>query len=135
MSNSFEKSAVRFASGMLVLAVGVGIASSSLAAAGSEPSAVRCEIHVKERAGGVTLEGIAFAETAIKGSYQLVVTKSGGGGSSNINQGGEFQTAVGRNTSLGTVMLSGNGGSYNARLKVMWDGHSTECSEKVRGSL
>lgn len=135
MSSSHEKSAVRLVPQVLGLALGAGIVGSALAAAGSEQTAVRCEIQVKERAGGVTLEGIAFAKTAINGSYQLLVTKSGGGGSSNINQGGEFKTLPGRNTSLGTVMLGGDGGTYAAKLKVMWDGRSTECSEKVRGGL
>ncbi len=121
--------------GVAGLALGLVGVGTTIATAKSEPTAVRCEIQVKSSAGGVTIEGVAIAKTAIDGSYRLVITKSGGGGSSNINQGGEFSSAGGNRTSLGTVVLGGDGGSYTAKLTVLWDGHSAQCSEKVRGSL
>lgn len=138
MSSIYDSSGTRLVPGVLALAVGLGIIGSAIAAAGSteaDQDAVRCAIEIKQRAGDVSLEGVVFSKTAIDGSYQLVVTKSGGGGSSNINQGGEFRTQPGRNTSLGIVMLSGDSGSYTAKLKVDWKGNSTECREKVRGNL
>ncbi len=138
MFSIYDVSGVRLVPGVLGLAAGVGIIGSAIAAGGSavaEQDGVRCAIEIKQRAGDVSLEGVVFSKTAIDGSYQLVVTTSGGGGSSNINQGGEFRAQPGSNTSLGTVMLGGDGGSYTAKLKVNWNGHSTECREKVRGSL
>jgi hypothetical protein len=119
-------------------ALGVGvlgvIASGTERVDASQP--VRCEIQVvKEHGNNVTLEGVVFAKTAIEGSYQLRVSKSGGGGSSNINQTGDFSAGPGEPSTLGTVTLGGDGGSYVARLTVTWDGGSIECTERVGGTL
>lgn len=138
MLNILERRPVRLTPTVLSLAVGLGVIGIVAAGAGSVEAAaggVRCEVQIKARSGGVTLEGIVHSNAAIDGTYQLVVTKSGGGGSSDINQGGAFSAVAGEDTSLGTVMLGGNGGSYTAKLKVKWNGNSTECREKVSGSL
>lgn len=95
---------------------------------------VRCDIQVSGRGGGVTLEGVVYAKTAVEGSYRLRVTQSGGSGSSNINQGGDFNAGPGGAVSLGTVTLGGSG-AYVARLEVSWGGGHTVCSERVGGSL
>jgi hypothetical protein len=100
---------------------------------GAQP--VWCEIQVKERGNSVALEGVVFAKTAVDGSYQLRVSKSGGGGSSNISQSGDFSAGPGVPSTLGTVTLGGDGGSYVARLTVMWDGGSIDCTERVGGTL
>lgn len=117
---------------------GIGAINSSIervdaGANGSQP--VRCEIQVKERGHSVALEGVVFATTAIEGSYQLRVSKSGGAGSSDINQSGGFSAAPGERSTLGLVALGGDGGSYLAKLKVTWNGGSIECTERVRGVL
>ena len=138
MRNIREPRPVRFTPRALGLAMGLGVIGTVAAGAASVEAAsdsIRCEIQVTSRSGGVSLEGIVHANAAIDGSYQLVITKSGGGGRSDIAQGGEFSAAPGKATSLGTVMLGGNGGSYTAKLKVKWNGNSTECREKVSGSL
>ena len=137
MLNILEPRPVRFAPRALSLALGLGVIGTAVAAGTIDAASdgVRCEIQVKDRSGSVTLEGLVHSNAAIDGSYQLVVTKSGGGGSSNINQGGAFSTVPGKETSLGTIMLGGNGGSYTAKLKVMWNGSSAECREKIHGGL
>jgi hypothetical protein len=99
----------------------------------SEP--IRCEIQVNERGPSVTLEGVVFAKTAIEGTYQLRVSKSGGGGSSDINQSGDFSAGPGEPSTVGTVMLGGDGGSFIAKLTVTWNGGSIECIERVGGTL
>ncbi len=104
----------------------------SASAAGDE---MHCEIAVEEQAGRVTLEGFVDAASSISGSYELLVTNKGGGGSSDIWQGGEFSAKSGTRTPLGTVVLAGDGGSYTAKLKIKWDGKSAECRKSVRGSL
>jgi hypothetical protein len=118
-------------------ALGVGaigvIASGIERVDASQP--MRCEIQVKERGNAVALEGVVFAKTAVTGSYQLRVSKSGGGGSSDISQSGDFRAGPGEPSTLGTVTLGGDGGSYIARLTVTWDGGSIECTERVGGTL
>ncbi|HZA01655.1 MAG TPA: curli-like amyloid fiber formation chaperone CsgH [Hyphomicrobiaceae bacterium] len=122
-------------------ALGVGVIGAidgSIERVGGGPSAsqpIRCEIQVKEHGNNVALQGVVFAKTAVEGSYQLRVSKSGGAGSSDINQSGEFSAGPGEPGTLGTVTLGGDGGSYVAKLTVTWHGGSTECTERVRGTL
>ena len=126
---------------LLPAALGIGAAGTihgSIERVGAGPTAsqpLRCEIQVQERGNSVALQGLVFAKTAIEGSYQLRVSKSGGGGSSDINQSGDFSAGPGEPSTLGTVSLGGDGGSYVARLTVTWDGGSIECTERVGGTL
>jgi hypothetical protein len=118
-------------------ALGVGVIS--VIASGIErvdaSQSIRCEIQVKEHGNAVALEGVVFAKNAVEGSYQLRVSKTGGGGSSDINQSGDFSAGPGEPSTLGTVTLGGDGGSYIARLTVTWDGGAIECTERVGGTL
>jgi hypothetical protein len=127
--------------GFLPAALGIGAAGATHGSiervgagqTGSQP--VRCEIQVRERGNSVALEGVVFASTTIEGSYQLRVSKSGGGGSSDINQSGGFSAGPDGPSTLGTVTLGGDGGAYVAKLTVTWHGGSTECTERVGGTL
>ena len=126
---------------LLPAALGIGAAGAihgSIERVGAGPTAsqpLRCEIQIQEHGTSVALEGVVFAKTAVEGSYQLRVTKSGTAGSSDINQSGDFSAGPGEPGRLGTVTLGGDGGSYVARLTVTWDGGSIECTERVRGTL
>jgi hypothetical protein len=119
------------AAGILTLALGFGLTGAtgvpSTAAAAS--GGVSCEINVSPRAGGVALQGMVRADHAVAGSYELIVTQSGGGGGSDIQQAGEFSAGAGRSAALGTVVLGGAGGNFKARLKLTWDGSTTQCRE------
>ena len=112
---------------LVSLVVAGALASTVTAEAGS--GSIRCEIHANPSSGGVALEGIVYAKSAVQGSYTFRVSKSGGSGSSDINQSGDFSAAPGAPGSLGTVSLGG-GGSYRARLEVTTDGGSASCSER-----
>jgi hypothetical protein len=125
---------------LLPAALGVGAAGAihgSIERVGEQTASqpLRCEIQVQEHGNSVSLAGVVFAKTAVAGSYQLRVTKSGGAGSSGINQSGDFSAGPGEPGRLGTVTLGGDGGSYVAKLTVTWDGGSIECTERVRGTL
>jgi hypothetical protein len=126
---------------LLPAALGVGAAGAihgSIERVGDGQTAsqpLRCEIQVQERGNRVSLEGVVFAKTAVAGSYQLRVSKSGAAGSSAINQSGDFSAGPGEPGKLGTVTLGGDGGSYVARLTVTWHGGSIECTERVGGTL
>lgn len=115
------------------LGLGFVFMSADGASAGSAPG-LRCEIYQSQHGGGVVLEGVVFSNTAASGSYQFKVSKSGGGGSSDINQGGDFSVSAGGKSTVGSVSLGGDGG-YTATLRVTADGHSTACKERTGGSL
>ncbi len=128
--------------GMLVLglvalgAIGImGSHSDVVQAETNSAHPVRCPIQVERRSSGIELKGMVFASSAVAGSYQMLVSSSGGGGSSNINQAGEFEAQPGTPAMLGMVTLGHDGGTYVAKLRVVWNGNSIECTERVRGSL
>lgn len=94
---------------------------------------VRCEIKIEEIGAGVQLQGVVTANRAVQGAYELQVSKSGGGGRSNISQAGDFDARPNVPAKLGIVQLGGDGGTYRATLKVMWDGEEIECEKRVGG--
>lgn len=83
-----------------------------------------CEVRATKVSGGVRLQAVAFSGNAGSGEYELTVDKSGGGGSSNTSQGGDFEVGSGGESVLSEVTLSG-GGSAVARLTVSWSGGGT----------
>lgn len=121
----------------LALGLGVMIVAAQTGEGGMKAEAadgsVRCEIQVKELRSGVQLEGVVIAKKAVQGSYNLQVSSSGGGGRSSINQGGDFDAQPNAPAKLGVVTLGGDGGSYRAKLKVIWNGEEIECEKKIGG--
>lgn len=116
--------------------LGLGmIGVTAVTAKQSETAPLRCEIKVKDQGGNVALEGIVRADAATEGAYHFRVSKSGGGGSANIDQRGDFKAGPDNPGRLGSVMLGTNGGTYVAKLTVTANGQTFECSEKVGGSL
>ncbi len=125
---------------VLSIALALGTLAGAAAAFGAghveaSASGMTCRIDVKKRSGTTVLEGIVVSRTAIAGSYDIVVAKSGGGGSSDINQSGSFEAAPGRETSLGIVTLGGDAGRYKAKLTVKKIGSTIECHESAAGAL
>ena len=126
---------LRFVAVPLALSLGViSMIDSNTrpAAAGSSgPDLVRCEIRVKNHGSTLTLEGVALAKASVSGSYSMQISSSGGGGSSDIDQSGDFSASPGAPGSLGVVNLSGSGARYVARLHVTWNGGSAQCTKSV----
>ena len=127
------KTAILVLSAPVVLGLGA-LSVASVAADQNDSGSIRCEIHEKTTRAGVALEGVVTSKTAVEGSYRLKVTASGAAGSSDINQSGEFTAGAKTASSLGSVMLGGNG-SYDARLDVTIDGRTIRCSKRVGGTL
>lgn len=130
-----------YGSRIVTLALGLGVmivAAQSgddgmTAKAASGP--VRCEIQVEKLGSGVQLQGVVFANEAVQGAYEMQVSKSGGGGRSNINQAGGFDAGPRAPAKLGIVQLGGDDGTYRAKLKVTWNGEEIECEKKIGGWL
>ena len=114
-------------------AVGVvGAILQSTAPVNAARAPISCDIRVSHAGGLVDLKAVVSAEAATSGSYRLRVVSSGSN-SSNIDQSGEFSVGNG-STVVSSVSLGGSG-TYTARLSVTADGRTTECSQKVGGSL
>lgn len=124
---------------IITLALGLGVMvmaaqgdNDGMTAQAADGS-VRCEIKVREMGSGVQLQGMVFANKAVQGAYELQVSKSGGGGHSNISQAGDFDARPDTPARLGIVQLGGDGGTYRAKLRVMWNGDEIECEKRVGG--
>ena len=111
------------------------IAGLGAAAAGPDsPGPAACEIRADREGGMVSLEGIVHAATGIEGAYRLRVSKSGGGGSSNIDQGGRFTAGPEQPATVSRVTLGG-GGKYVAELEVTPDDGPGTCTHTISGVL
>ena len=91
-----------------------------------------CDIQVSRSGSLVGLKAVVSASGATSGSYRLRVISSGGN-SSNIEQSGDFSVSGG-SAVISSVSLGGSG-TYTARLSITADGRTTECSQRVSGSL
>ena len=89
---------------------------------------VGCEIRTTKVPGGEQLEGVVLARKPAAGEYEFVVSKSGGGGTSNSSQSGDFELDARQESMVGEVTLGG-GGSAKAHLTVRWSGGKASCSE------
>lgn len=78
-----------------------------------------CDIEVKRTSHGIRVTPVVHADRAMAGEYSLVITKSGAGGSSDINQGGPFDAARNEEIALSASEFSlERGDRFRAVLKV-----------------
>ncbi|WP_424629001.1 curli-like amyloid fiber formation chaperone CsgH [Bradyrhizobium sp. SYSU BS000235] len=75
-----------------------------LAHASSGP--LQCEIRRTDAGHSVGLTGTITSSTAVAGKFRFMVTKSGPSGSSNINQGNNFELTAGSQTDVGHVTIN-----------------------------
>jgi hypothetical protein len=118
----------------VILGLGVAAATIGTGQAGSSAGPLRCEIEATQQGPMVSLAGLVYADAPLAGSYSFEVESAGGGGGSNISQGGNFSAGPGEPAMLGRVSLGGNS-VYDATLEVTADGLTVECEERVGGSL
>jgi hypothetical protein len=116
----------------LATASATGVLFQPAVSAQAALGALSCDIQVSRSGNLVGLKAVVSAQDATSGSYRLRVVSSGGN-SSNIDQSGDFSVRGG-SAIVSTVSLGGSG-TYTARLSVTADGRTTECSQRVSGSL
>lgn len=89
--------------------------------------AVDCDILTTATAHGVMFSAVARADAPSSGSYEFVLTKRDRNGSSDINQGGDYQLSSDASQSLGEAELNlERRSTYHARL-VLWDVDGEVC--------
>ncbi len=87
-----------------------------------------CEIAVATQGRSVNLQALVHAGTDMRGTYRFRIAKSGGGGSANINQGGNFAVAAGETRTLGQTTLGGSPANFDATLTIEAGGQTYTCS-------
>lgn len=104
----------------------IGLAANANAASGD----FACGVTSKTQGGMLALEGTLVSPTALAGEYRFALKSSGGGGSTNISQGGQFSAAPNAEISLGQVMVNA-GAHVNVDFTVTANGKTYDCSQNA----
>jgi hypothetical protein len=78
----------------------------------------------------LAVQGKLMSPTALNGEYHFALKSSGGGGSTNINQGGQFSAAPNAEVALGQVMVNANA-HVNVDFTVTANGKTYDCSQNA----
>ena len=114
----------------LVIAPFGAAEGTDIAMASKSAKALSCEIRSTDIRGGVRLQAIVAGRGGASGEYEFVVAKSGGGGTSNVSQGGEFDISAGNETVVGEVTLgSAEKAKVKASLTVTSANGKTACED------
>ncbi|MGG7580527.1 curli-like amyloid fiber formation chaperone CsgH [Rhizobium sp. Nf11,1] len=116
---------------LVLLPVG---AVSAMTKANQSDRVQLCEIKATPGAGMVRLDALVHADMHVGGTYTFHVEKVGGGGSSTINQSGDFDAVEGHAAILGSVSLDSKGAKYKATLDVVVGDESFSCVKQIGGN-
>jgi hypothetical protein len=106
---------------------GAGVAASTTS--GADNGGLACGVSTQTAGGMLTLEGVVQSPEAISGEYRFALKSSGGGGSTNINQGGQFSATAGMPVSLGKVTVNA-GANIDLDFNVTFGGRKYDCSQQ-----
>jgi hypothetical protein len=107
-------------------------ASQSRSVSQARAQGLSCDVTAQPTRHGVLIEGRAYADHDVYGEYDLVITKSGGAGSSDISQGGEAAIAAGSSETLGQAELSVEPGARLSARLVVRDERGELCRRTFR---
>ncbi len=112
----------------IALAAAVGMFGAYAAADTADAGAgLTCEIRMVKSGDDIQVKGLIHAASAASGSYKFRLSQNGDGGSSRINQGGDFSLAAGESSVVGEATMNGGDGLV-ARLSVSSPAGSTSCT-------
>ena len=113
------------------IAIGLVIAALTASAGLANSSdATRCGIATSSERGMLALEGTIVSPVALSGEYRFAIQSSGGGGSSNISQGGYFTANANEATPLGKVLINA-GSNYSVVFDVTAGGKKLDCDQDI----
>jgi curli production assembly/transport CsgH protein len=91
-----------------------------------------CDILATATSHGVAISAVLRAGDAIDGTYNLVITKSGPNGSSDVQQGGAFSAAPGERVTLGQTELGLERGDRFHAVLTLRDRDGGVCRQELR---
>lgn len=116
---------------LILLPVG---AVAAMTTANQSDEAQLCEIKATPGAGMMRLDALVHADKHVGGTYTFHIEKLGGGGSSTINQSGDFDAIAGHATVLSSVSLGSKGTEYKATLDGVIGDKSFSCTKQTGGN-
>lgn len=93
---------------------------------------VSCTISARRTPAALLVEARAFAHESIDGEYELVITKSGGGSSADIRQGGPLTLEPGESATLGQNEISIERGARTRAVLTISDAGGEICRRTFR---
>jgi len=107
----------------------IGASGAGSAGAAASDGPVSCDIQITESAGGIRLQPTALSVADLNGTYEFAVSKSGGGNTATISQGGPFSARAGRPEILSDSSFDARG-SLTATLRIHWQGGTLSCEKR-----
>lgn len=122
---------------MQVASEPVGVTSPNVAASVSSSSAnadiaVTCDVRSRRTPTGMLIQASAFSDHDMQGEYDLRITKSGGGNSSEITQSGPLSLLAGSSVLLGENEISVERGARVRAFLTIRDAHGEICQRAFR---
>jgi hypothetical protein len=93
---------------------------------------VTCDIRAQRTADGVLIQALAIADRDIAAEYDLAITKTGGGGSADIDQSGAVDLAAGASATLGENEISLERGAHIRAVLTLRDEGGQLCRRTFR---
>ncbi len=139
----------RLSKTMLIVLIGLSagaVAVSARQQAGADPvntklaiaqttspeQKANCQIQASTNNGLTTIKAIFHSDIALAGVYRFTLAGSGGGGNSNISQGGNFSARANDDLILGQMMMGGQAAIYDASLEITANGTSITCENRSK---
>lgn len=114
--------------GLIALLVlgGAGMAANAY---GTAADGLACGVSTSNANGMLSVEGVLQSPEALTGDYRFALKSQGAGGSSNINQGGQFSATPGMPVSLGKVSVNA-GANIEVDFTITTGGKKYDCSQQ-----
>lgn len=114
--------------GLIALLVlgGAGMAANAY---GTAADGLACGVSTSNANGMLSVEGVLQSSEALTGEYRFALKSQGAGGSSNINQGGQFSATPGMPVSLGKVSVNA-GANIEVDFTITTGGKKYDCSQQ-----
>jgi hypothetical protein len=114
--------------GLIALLVlgGAGMAANAY---GTAADGLACGVSTSNANGMLSVEGMLQSPEALTGDYRFALKSQGAGGSSNINQGGQFSATPGMPVSLGKVSVNA-GANIEVDFTITTGGKKYDCSQQ-----
>ncbi len=118
------------------IAYGGSVMMNAIPASDTAKGPVACSIKVTKLSGGMTqLEGVVTADQPVNGSYRMRVTQKSDGGSSDIDQSGDFSAGPNKAAALNQMQVNSDGMEFDAELTITWPGGKLVCKEASSTAL
>lgn len=104
----------------------LALAGVAAQANGGQPG-FACGISTQTQSGMLAVAGVIQSPTAIEGEYRFSLKSLGGGGASNISQGGQFTAAPNAQVSLGQILVNA-GSNIDVDFTITSGGKQFDCS-------